>query len=130
LTQADPRDFAVLVKTGNDVHVQFKVKGLRARFQAHFPLLEDCKACVYLLPHIRHYADRKPEHLLCVSVNGANEVINIRVVSIGLVDRSPAHAPKVFADALMDRASAVIIAHNHPADKKHGGKKDRQNHLP
>ncbi|MDZ7583032.1 MAG: DNA repair protein RadC [Deltaproteobacteria bacterium] len=68
-----------------------------------------------LLPHIRHYADRKQEHLLCASINGANEVLNIRVVSIGLVDRSPAHPREVFADALIDRASAVIIAHNHPA---------------
>ncbi len=68
-----------------------------------------------LLPHIRHYADRRQEHLLCASINGANEVLNIRVVSIGLVDRSPPHPREVFADALMDRASAVIIAHNHPA---------------
>jgi len=67
-----------------------------------------------LLPHIRHYADRKQEHFLCASVNGANEVINIRVVSIGLIDRSPVHPREVFADPLMDRASAVILAHNHP----------------
>ena len=68
-----------------------------------------------LLPHIRHYADRKQEHFLCASVNGANEVINIRVVSIGLIDRSPVHPREVFADPLMDRASAIILAHNHPA---------------
>lgn len=67
-----------------------------------------------LLPHIRHYADRKQEHFLCASVNGANEVINIRVVSIGLIDRSPVHPREVFADPLMDRASAIILAHNHP----------------
>jgi hypothetical protein len=82
-----------------------------------------------LLPHIRHFADRKPEHLLCASVNGANEVINMRVVTIGLLDRSPAHAREVFAGALMDRASAVIISQNHPADKKHGDQKVRQNPL-
>jgi DNA repair protein RadC len=67
-----------------------------------------------LLPHVRHYADRKQEHFLCASVNGANEVINIRVVSIGLIDRSPVHPREVFADPLMDRASAIILAHNHP----------------
>ena len=67
-----------------------------------------------LLPHIRHYADRKQEHFLCASINGANEVLNIRVVSIGLIDRSPVHPREVFADALSDRASAVIVAHNHP----------------
>jgi DNA repair protein RadC len=37
------------------------------------------------------------------------------VVSIGLIDRSPVHPREVFADALADRASAVIVAHNHPS---------------
>ena len=68
-----------------------------------------------LLPHVRHYADRKQEHFLCASINGANEILNIRVVSIGLIDRSPVHPREVFADALSDRASGIIVAHNHPA---------------
>lgn len=67
-----------------------------------------------LLPHVRHYADRKQEHFLCASINGANEILNIRVVSIGLVDRTPVHPREVFADALADRASGIIVAHNHP----------------
>lgn len=67
-----------------------------------------------LLPYIQHYADRKQEHFLCASINGANEVMNIRVVSIGLVDKSQVHPREVFADPLADRASAVILAHNHP----------------
>ncbi len=64
-----------------------------------------------LLPHVRHFADRKQEHFLCASINGANEVLNIRVVSIGLIDRSPVHPREVFAD----RASAIIVARNHPS---------------
>jgi DNA repair protein RadC len=68
-----------------------------------------------LLPHVRHYADRKQEHFLCASINGANEILNVRVVSIGLVDRTPVHPREVFADALTDRASAIIVAHNHPS---------------
>ncbi|MGH7183758.1 MAG: RadC family protein [Nitrospiraceae bacterium] len=68
-----------------------------------------------LLPHVRHYADRRQEHFLCASINGANEILNIRVVSIGLIDRAPIHPREVFADALADRASAIIVAHNHPA---------------
>ena len=68
-----------------------------------------------LLPHVRHYADRKQEHFLCATINGANEIMNIRVVSIGLIDRSPVHPREVFADALSDRASAIIVAHNHPS---------------
>jgi DNA repair protein RadC len=68
-----------------------------------------------LLPHVRHYADRKQEHFLCATINGANEILNIRVVSIGLIDRTPVHPREVFGDALSDRASAIIVAHNHPA---------------
>ena len=68
-----------------------------------------------MLPHVRHYADRKQEHFLCASINGANEILNIRVVSIGLIDRSPVHPREVFADALADRAAAIIVAHNHPS---------------
>ncbi len=66
-----------------------------------------------LLPHVRHYADRKQEHFLCATINGANEILNIRVVSIGLIDRTPVPPREVFADALSDRASAIIVAHNH-----------------
>lgn len=68
-----------------------------------------------VLPLIRHFADRKQEHFLAVTINGANEVLNVRVVSIGLIDRSPVHPREVFAEALTDRASGIIVAHNHPA---------------
>ncbi len=68
-----------------------------------------------VLPQIRHYADRKQEHFICATVNGANEVINIRVISIGPIDRTQVHPREVFADAVADRASGVIVAHNHPA---------------
>ncbi len=68
-----------------------------------------------LLPLIRHYADRRQEHFIAASVNGANEVMNIRVVSIGSVDRTTVHPREVFAGVLADRASGVIVAHNHPA---------------
>jgi DNA repair protein RadC len=68
-----------------------------------------------ILPLIRHYADRKQEHFLSITINGANEVLNVRVVSIGLIDRSPVHPREVFADAVSDRASGVIVAHNHPS---------------
>jgi DNA repair protein RadC len=69
------------------------------------------------MPHVRHYADRKQEHFLCTTINGANEILNIRVVSIGLIDRTPVHPREVFADALSDRAAAIIVVHNHPAGR-------------
>jgi DNA repair protein RadC len=66
-------------------------------------------------PLIRHVADRHQEHFLCVSLNGANEVIAVRTVSVGLVNRALVHPREVYADPITDRASAVIVAHNHPS---------------
>jgi DNA repair protein RadC len=67
-----------------------------------------------VLPLIRHYADRKQEHFIWVSINGANEVITTRVVSVGLVNKTQVHPREVFADPITDRASSIIVAHNHP----------------
>jgi DNA repair protein RadC len=67
-----------------------------------------------ILPLIQHYADRKQEHFLCISLNGAHEVLQVRVITIGLVNQSHVHPREVFADVIAERASAVIIAHNHP----------------
>jgi len=67
-----------------------------------------------LLPLVRHYADRKQEHFLTTSLNGNNEIIATRVVSVGLVDRSVVHPREVFAEPITDRAAAIVIAHNHP----------------
>jgi type I restriction enzyme R subunit len=55
-----------------------------------------------------------PVEFLYREVLSKDQLLNIRVVSIGLIDRSPVHPREVFADALSDRASAIIVAHNHP----------------
>jgi DNA repair protein RadC len=79
-----------------------------------------------ILPIIRHFADRKQEHFLCTSLNGANEVIQTRVVSVGLVNKTQVHPRGVFADPITDRSSAVIVAHNHPAGGTSLSQEDRE----
>jgi DNA repair protein RadC len=66
-------------------------------------------------PLIRHLADRIQEQFICISLNGANEVIAVRTVSVGLVNRALVHPREVFADPITDRAAAIIVAHNHPS---------------
>jgi len=53
--------------------------------------------------------------IVCISLNGANEVIEKRIVTVGLLDHSPVHPREVYADVIADRAAAVILAHNHPS---------------
>jgi len=68
-----------------------------------------------VLPLLADIAAKQQEYFLCISLNGANEVIEKRVVTIGLLDKSPVHPREVFADVIADRAAAVIFAHNHPS---------------
>lgn len=79
-----------------------------------------------ILSLIRHYADRKQEYFLCTTLNGANEIIATRVITVGLVNQSQVHPREVFADAITDRAAAIIVAHNHPSGSISHGKADRE----
>ena len=64
---------------------------------------------------VRHYADRKQERFISLSLNGAHEVLAVRVVTIGLVNKTIVHPREVFADIIQDRAAAFCVAHNHPS---------------
>lgn len=73
------------------------------------------KSPVEALPVVAHYADRKQEHFLTIALNGAHEVMGVYTVSVGLVNRTLVHPREVFAEPLMNRAAAIIAAHNHPS---------------
>ena len=64
---------------------------------------------------LSYLGTRKQEHFICISLNGAHEVITSRIVTVGLVNASQIHPREVFADAITDRACSVIVAHNHPS---------------
>ncbi len=68
-----------------------------------------------VLPLVSHISTKKQEYLVCISLNGANEVINNRVVTVGLLNRNQVHPREVFADAVAERAAHIILAHNHPS---------------
>jgi len=68
-----------------------------------------------VLQLVADIAAKQQEYFVCISLNGANEVIEKRIVTIGLVNSSQIHPREVFADVIADRAAAVIFAHNHPS---------------
>ncbi|MCP4345125.1 MAG: JAB domain-containing protein [Desulfobacterales bacterium] len=67
------------------------------------------------LPYLEDIKDKKQEHFVCISLNSANRVIRKRIITIGLLNKTQVHPREVFADAITDRAAAIIIAHNHPS---------------
>ena len=68
-----------------------------------------------VLPFLSDIRNKSQEHFVSITLNGANEVIQKRIVTVGLLDRSLVHPRDVFADVITDRAAAVIFAHNHPS---------------
>jgi DNA repair protein RadC len=68
-----------------------------------------------VLKEVHYLSQRKQEHFICISLNGAHEVIKTRIVSVGLVNMTQVHPREVFADPIIDRACAVVLAHNHPS---------------
>ncbi len=67
------------------------------------------------IPLVTEIAEKKQEYFICISLNGANEIIKKRVITVGLLNRCQVHPREVFSDVIADRAASVIFAHNHPS---------------
>ncbi|MDC7125571.1 MAG: DNA repair protein RadC [Spirochaetales bacterium] len=68
-----------------------------------------------VVPILFSYTTCKKEHFICISLNGAHEVIAVRVVSIGTLNKTLVHPREVFSAPLTDSAAGIICAHNHPS---------------
>ena len=68
-----------------------------------------------ILPLVAEYRDKRQEYFICVTLNGAGEVLATRIVTVGLLNHSLVHPREVFADAITDRAASIICVHNHPS---------------
>ncbi|MBP5162837.1 MAG: DNA repair protein RadC [Spirochaetales bacterium] len=77
--------------------------------------LRSCKNPASVFDLVRHYGDRVQEHFLVVMLNGAHELMGVNLVTIGLVNRTLVHPREVFSDPIRMRATAIILAHNHPS---------------
>ncbi len=77
-----------------------------------------------LFPYLQHYSERKQEHFICASFSGAHEIIAIRTISIGLLNKTLVHPREVFADPIADRAASVIVCHNHPSGNVNPSEED------
>lgn len=85
----------------------------RRRFEVpDRPVIDDIADIVARLDDIR---SKKQEYFVCFSLDGANRLIQRRIVSVGILNASLVHPREVFADVITDRAAGIIVAHNHPS---------------
>lgn len=54
------------------------------------------------------------ENFILLCVNNKNEILSYSLISIGTISEAIVHPREVFLPAIMTKASAVIVCHNHP----------------
>ena len=55
------------------------------------------------------------EAFVCIDLNSKNNVIDKRLVTLGILDASLVHPREVFRGAILAGAAAVVVAHTHPS---------------
>jgi len=69
-----------------------------------------------VLPLVEELKGKKQEYFLTLTLDGAHNLIEKRIVFIGTLNESLVHPREVFADAITDRAASIIFVHNHTSD--------------
>lgn len=77
-----------------------------------------------ILPLLHDIAEHRQEHFVVLSVNNASRLIEKRVVFIGTVEGVLAHPREIYAGAIADLATGIIVAHNHPSGDPTPSKQD------
>lgn len=77
-----------------------------------------------VLPFVTQYRYDPQENFIVISLTGAHEVINIRHITKGILDHCQIHPREVFAGAIEDRASSIVLVHNHPSGRLEPSKQD------
>lgn len=64
---------------------------------------------------LKDYSTARQEHFIVCYLDGAHNIIENRVITVGTLNQSLVHPREVFSPAIEKRAASIIIAHNHPS---------------
>lgn len=77
-----------------------------------------------ILPLLNDIATHRQEHFVVLSLDSGRRLITKRTVFIGTVDAVLTHPREVYAGAVADFATGIIVAHNHPSGDPSPSKQD------
>ncbi len=86
--------------------------------------VEPLRTMSEIVAHLDDIRSKQQEYLIALSLDGGQRLIAQRIITIGTLDSVLAHPREVFAEALMDRAASVIVAHNHPSGSSQPSQND------
>lgn len=76
------------------------------------------------VPPFMKWANKKQEHFLVMTLDGAHQVIKTKAITKGCVNRCIVHPREVFIEAIKNHAVSIILAHNHPSGSLHPSTED------
>lgn len=79
---------------------------------------------VDVLPLVEELREKKQEYFLTLTLDGGHNLIEKRTIFVGSLNKSLSHPREIFADAITDRAAAIVFVHNHPYAEVHPSKED------
>ena len=79
----------------------------------------------HLVARLSFLKFKSQECFTVVSLSSANGVLGIHLITEGLVNSTQVHAREVFAEAIRDRATGIILAHNYPSGSLMASENDK-----
>jgi DNA repair protein RadC len=64
---------------------------------------------------LKEYHNKQQEYFICLYLDGANHLVQTKVITIGILNQSLVHPREVFSYAIEKRCASIIVAHNHPS---------------
>lgn len=64
---------------------------------------------------LKEYKNKQQEYFLTLYLDGANHLLDKKVITIGTLNQSLVHPREVFSYAIEKRCASIIVAHNHPS---------------
>jgi DNA repair protein RadC len=63
---------------------------------------------------LKCYANAKVESFYAVLLDNAHNIMSVKLITVGLTNRTLVHPREVYRPAILASAVAVIVSHNHP----------------
>jgi DNA repair protein RadC len=70
-------------------------------------------------------ADRSKEHFWTISLDNANRILNIELVSFGTIHGTLVEPTEVYSIPLQKKATSILLIHNHPSGELKASEKDK-----
>lgn len=82
-----------------------------------------------VMPMLNEYANKRQEHFIVLTFDSGSHLIDSHLVFLGTVNSTLCHPREVFAVAITDAASFIVLCHNHPSGDPYPSAEDKQSTM-